>query len=60
MSCPWISHCAGGGVVTYRLPLSTVLADVLADFCNITGQFSGETRQGYEGRLSSYGGCSVL
>ncbi|CAM9919446.1 unnamed protein product [Ectocarpus fasciculatus] len=35
MSCPWVSHCAGGGVVTYRLPRSTKLCGVLADFCHL-------------------------
>lgn len=38
MSCPWISHCAGGGVVTYRLPRSTILGTVLADFCHLGGE----------------------
>lgn len=37
MSCPWISHCAGGGVVTYRLPRSTILGAVLVDFCHLAG-----------------------
>lgn len=37
MSCPWVSHCAGGGVVTYRLPTSTILGAVLADFCHLAG-----------------------
>lgn len=38
LSCPWISHCAGGGVVTYRLPRSTILGAVLADFCHLAGE----------------------
>lgn len=53
LSCPWISHCAGGGVVTYRLPSTTTVGAVLADFCHLGGNrpsgmyISSSTAHGY-------------